>query len=442
MANERIIWDYLKTQGLSDAGIAGVMGNLYAESALNPKNLQNSYEKSLGFTDETYTEAVDNGTYSNFVNDSAGYGLAQWTYWSRKRGLLEFARSQKKSISSITVQLGYLMKELSLEYGSLLSTLKSTFSVSEATRAFMLQFEKPADQSESKQAQRVVYARKYYGDFVSYEESSDFTNSSLVSYTKLSPHHSGRRTHEIDTVSIHCMAGNLSVEVCGELFQTKEASSNYGIGSDGRIALYVEEANRSWCTSNTENDNRAITIEVANSVARDPWPVSDKAYAALIDLLTDICIRNKIKRLLWKADKTLIGQVDKQNMTVHRWFAAKACPGDWLYSRHGQIADEVNMRLENYEKQKEEEMAKDTATQISYDEFLKMYKKARDETDPFYKNLEDVPEYWQKEVQKLVETGAIKGDGTNQIGKRRSELMALVPAIRYVDWYFGNVNES
>lgn len=87
-------------------------------------------------------------------------------------------------------------------------------------------------------------------------------------------------------------------------------------------------------------------------------------------------------------------------------------------------------------------MAKDTATQISYDEFLKMYKKARDETDPFYKNLEDVPEYWQKEVQKLVETGAIKGDGTNQIGKRRSELMALVPAIRYVDWYFGNVNES
>ena len=173
------------------------------------------------------------------------------------------------------------------------------------------------------------------------------SNSPLVTYTKLSPNHSGRRNHVIDTISIHCMAGNASVETCGALFAdpSRKASSNYGIGSDGRIALYVDEANRSWCTSNAANDNRAITIEVANNGGAPDWPVSGKAYSALLDLLTDICRRNNIKELLWKGDKSLIGQVDKQNMTVHRWFAAKACPGDYLYNRHGEIAAEVNRRL-------------------------------------------------------------------------------------------------
>lgn len=173
------------------------------------------------------------------------------------------------------------------------------------------------------------------------------SNSPLVTYTKLSPNHSGRRNHVIDTVSIHCMAGNASVETCGALFAdpARKASSNYGIGSDGRIALYVDEANRSWCTSNAANDHRAITIEVANNGGAPDWPVSGKAYSALLDLLTDICRRNNIKELLWKGDKSLIGQVDKQNMTVHRWFAAKACPGDYLYNRHGEIAAEVNRRL-------------------------------------------------------------------------------------------------
>ena len=173
------------------------------------------------------------------------------------------------------------------------------------------------------------------------------SNSPLISYTRLSPNHSGRRNHVIDTISIHCMAGNASVETCGSLFAdpSRKASSNYGIGSDGRIALYVDEANRSWCTSNAANDHRAITIEVANNGGAPDWPVSDKAYSALLDLLTDICRRNNIKELLWKGNKSLIGQVEQQNMTVHRWFAAKACPGDYLYNRHGEIAAEVNRRL-------------------------------------------------------------------------------------------------
>lgn len=193
------------------------------------------------------------------------------------------------------------------------------------------------------------------------------SNSKLVSYIKLSPNHSGKRNHKIDTISIHCMAGNLSVESCGDLFASpsRKASSNYGIGSDGRIALYVDEANRSWCTSSVSNDHRAITIEVANTVAKDPWPVSDAAYNSLINLLVDICQRNGIKELKWKGDKSLIGQVNKQNMTVHRWFAAKACPGDWLYSRHGQIAAAVNARLN---KQEDDDMTQE--------EFNKMFANA------------------------------------------------------------------
>ena len=177
------------------------------------------------------------------------------------------------------------------------------------------------------------------------------SNSPLISYTKLSPNHSGQRKHIIDTISIHCMAGDLSVESCGNLFadKSRQASSNYGIGSDGRIALYVDEANRSWCTSSSSNDNRAVTIEVANCAVGEPWPISDAAYKSLIDLLVDICQRNGIKQLLWQADKSLIGQIDKQNMTVHRWFAAKSCPGNWLYEHHGQIAAEVNARLNSGE---------------------------------------------------------------------------------------------
>lgn len=173
-----------------------------------------------------------------------------------------------------------------------------------------------------------------------------YTNSPLVSYTKISPNKTSPRNHPIDTITIHCVVGQCSVETLGEIFakESRKASSNYGIGADGRIGMYVEEKDRSWCSSNAANDHRAITIEVASDTTH-PYKVNDKAYAALLDLLTDICKRNGIKKLLWKGDKSLIDQVDKQNMTVHRWFANKSCPGDYLYNKHWEIAEEVNKRL-------------------------------------------------------------------------------------------------
>ena len=173
------------------------------------------------------------------------------------------------------------------------------------------------------------------------------SNSSLVSYTKISPNKTSPRNHAIDTITIHCVVGQCSVETLGNLFAppSRQASSNYGVGVDGRIGMYVEEKDRSWCSSNGANDNRAVTIEVASD-NHHPYAVNAKAYAAMLDLVTDICKRNGIKMLVWSTNKNeRVNHLNGCNMTVHRDYANKSCPGDYLYNRHGEIAAEVNKRL-------------------------------------------------------------------------------------------------
>lgn len=178
-----------------------------------------------------------------------------------------------------------------------------------------------------------------------------YTNSPLATVTKISPNKYSPRNHTIDTITIHCMAGNLSVETCGDLFMrtSTQASSNYGVGTDGRVGLYVEEKDASWCSSNKANDMRAVTIEVANNGGAPDWPVSDKALKKTIELCADICRRNGKSRMTWIADKkTALAyepQPDEMRMTVHRWFAAKACPGDYLMGKMAYIADEVTRLL-------------------------------------------------------------------------------------------------
>lgn len=176
------------------------------------------------------------------------------------------------------------------------------------------------------------------------------SNSGLVVYTKLSPNHSGQRTHSIDRITPHCVVGQLSCEsICGCFTSPeREASCNYGIGTDGRISLCVEEKNRSWCSSSNANDQRAVTIECSSDKAA-PYAMTDAVYAALIDLCTDICKRNGKSKLLWFGDKnkTLAYEpkADEMIITVHRWFANKSCPGDWLYNRLGDLAAKVTSRL-------------------------------------------------------------------------------------------------
>lgn len=172
------------------------------------------------------------------------------------------------------------------------------------------------------------------------------SNSPLVVHTNLSPNCTKPRNHKIDTITIHCVVGQCTAESLGNVFKpaSRRGSSNYGVDKDGRVGMYVEEKDRSWCTSSGANDNRAVTIEVASDTTH-PYKVTDKAYKALVELCADICKRNGIAELKWKGDKSLIGQVDKQNMTVHRWFANTACPGDYLYGLHGKIAEDVNQKL-------------------------------------------------------------------------------------------------
>ena len=176
------------------------------------------------------------------------------------------------------------------------------------------------------------------------------SNSSLVSYTQISPNKSSPRKYDITRITIHCVVGQVTVQSLGNIFapSSKQASSNYGIGKDGKVGMYVEEKDRSWCSSNADNDNRAVTIEVASDTYA-PYKVTSEAYATLLDLVTDICRRNGAKKLLWFGDKektlAYTPKYGEMVMTVHRWFANKSCPGDYLYNLHDEIAAEVTKRL-------------------------------------------------------------------------------------------------
>lgn len=174
-----------------------------------------------------------------------------------------------------------------------------------------------------------------------------YTNSPLVNHTRISPNRNSPRKHAIDTITIHCVVGQVSVETLGNIFAdpNRGASSNYGIGYDGRVGMYVEERDRSWCSSSPDNDHRAVTIEVASDMS-EPYAVTNKAYAALINLVADICKRNGIKKLVWSTDKnTRVHHLNGANMTVHRDFDNKSCPGTYLYNHHADIAAKVNAKL-------------------------------------------------------------------------------------------------
>ena len=177
-----------------------------------------------------------------------------------------------------------------------------------------------------------------------------YTNSSMVAYTKLGPNHSGQRTHSIDRITPHCVVGQCTAEGLGDWFakSSTKASSNYGIDKDGRVGLYVEEKNRSWCSSSNANDQRAVTIECASDTT-EPYAFREVVYQKLISLCVDICKRNGKKKLLWLGDKektlNYSPKADEMILTVHRWFANKSCPGNWMYARMGDLAEKVTAQL-------------------------------------------------------------------------------------------------
>lgn len=176
------------------------------------------------------------------------------------------------------------------------------------------------------------------------------SNSKLVSYTKLSPNHSGKRTHSIDRITPHCLPGQLTLATVGSIFakKSKQASANYAIGRDGKIGLYVAECNRSWCSSSPKNDQRAVTIECASEL-ESPYEFNTKVWKSLVKLCTDICERNGKTKLLWLGTKsktlTYSPKSNEMVLTVHRWFANKTCPGDWMMKHMDELAEEVTKNL-------------------------------------------------------------------------------------------------
>ena len=199
-----------------------------------------------------------------------------------------------------------------------------------------------------------------------------YTNSSMVVYKKLSPNHSGQRTHSIDRITPHCVVGQCTAEGLGEWFekQSTQASSNYGIDRDGRVALYVEEKTRSWCSSSNANDQRAITIECASDTT-EPYAFRDVVYQTLIKLCIDICKRNGKNKLIWFGDKDkTLNYAPKSGemiLTVHRWFANKSCPGNWMYAKMGDLAEKVTKVLQGSSDSGGGSTAKGTQTSVLKD---------------------------------------------------------------------------
>lgn len=344
-------------------GLFGLAGNLYKESGILANNLQNTGNVKLGMTDAQFTAALDSGAYTKdqFINDRNGYGLAQWTSAGRKKNLYEHIVAAKTSFGDAKAQCDFLVKEMKSSYSAVWKTLLSATSIQEASDMVLMKFEIPAN-AAAKKAERAKAGQDLYDQYAASlgvktpvtpskgGTSMGYTNSPLATYTLLSPNHSGQRNHIIDRITPHCFVGQVTSKRGAEVFQpsSKQASCQYVIGKDGDISLVCEEKNRSWCTSSGANDHRAITIEVASD-STHPYAITTAAYEALIKLCADICRRNGKKRVTWLANKeksiNYAPAADEMLFTVHRWFAAKACPGDYIYNHLPDIAARVNKLL-------------------------------------------------------------------------------------------------
>ncbi|RKJ41918.1 amidase [Acutalibacter sp. 1XD8-33] len=319
------------------------------------------------------------------------------------------------------------------------------------------------------------------------------SNSPLSCMRLISPNRNSPRNHDTDTLTPHCAVGQMSVEaLCNEFSRTsKGASCNYGIGCDGRSGVVVDECDRSWCSSSPSNDNRAITIECASD-AFYPYAVNANVWKSLVELCADICKRHGKNKVLWLGSKeATLAYSPKANemvLSAHRWFDNKSCPGDYLYSRYGQLAKEVNQKLSGapaepfkaYQGQvnaddglncrtapvsgavlktypdgtvltitKEDgnwgycgegwvcldyinkiASAKDPAAKEETIMDGKTFKKMYDEINPTYNTLEEVPSYWRADIKELVDKGVIAGTGGGKLGLTKSDCKAAVIAKR------------
>lgn len=431
---EKYIWSRLTAAGLTPAGAAGLMGNLYAESGLNPENLQNTHEKKLGLTDAAYTAAVDAGTYTNFAGDGAGYGLAQWTYKTRKAALLAYVRAAGRSVGDLEAQVGFLLQELAGSYKGVLSILKSAQDTRTASDAVLLQFERPADQGEVDRARRAGYGQTYFDRYTQADRATVTENQLRRLVADTIQAWIGAKKGSALHADILAVYNGYKPLARGYTMKTTDAYCAATVS-----AAYIRAGIAAW--TGTECGVEKFTL-VAK--ARGIW-VEDDAHVPAVG---DACVYdwndNGVGDCVGSGDHIGIvtasngttftvtegnmsgGVVGTRNMKVNaRYIRGYICPD------FAAIATELSGKNKNEEI---ESMSKEELKNL----IRETVKEVLDEENPVYKDLKDVPEYWRPAASALLDAGAVNG-GTpaevceTDLNLRKETLKAVVVAAMYHD---------
>lgn len=429
---EKYIWTRLTAAGMTPAGAAGLMGNLYAESGLDPCNLQDSGEKKLGLTDAAYTAAVDAGTYTNFAGDGAGYGVAQWTFSKRKEALLAYVRAAGRSVGDLEAQIGFLLQELAGSFKAVLSTLKTAQDVRTASDAVLLQFERPADQSEAARARRAGYGQTYFNRYAP-------AAPAIVTENKL-------RRLVADTIQawIGATKGSaLHADILAVYNGYKPLARGYTVKTSDAYcattvsAAYIRAGIAAWTGTEcgvekytivakgwgiwVENDAHVPAIGDACVYDWDDNGVGDCTGAG--DHIGIVTASNGTTFTVTEGDMSG-GVVGTRTMKVNaRYIRGFICPD------FAAIAAELSAKKESEEI---ESMSKEELKKL----IRETVKEVLDEENPVYKDLKDVPEYWQPTAAALLDAGAVNG-GTpaevcaTDLNLRKETLKAVVVATIY-----------
>lgn len=431
---EKYIWSRLTAAGLTPAGAAGLMGNLYAESGLNPENLQNTHEKKLGLTDAAYTAAVDAGTYTNFAGDGAGYGLAQWTFSKRKEKLLEYVRAEGKSIGDLEAQVGFLLQELAGSYKGVLSTLKSAQGVRAASDAVLLQFERTADQGEAARARRARYGQTYFDRYTQADRATVTENQLRRLVADTIQAWIGAKKGSALHADILAVYNGYRPLARGYTMKTTDAYCAATVS-----AAYIRAGIAAW--TGTECGVEKFTL-VAK--ARGIW-VEDDAHVPAVG---DACVYdwndNGVGDCVGSGDHIGIvtasngttftvtegnmsgGVVGTRNMKVNaRYIRGYICP-DFAAIAAELSSKNKSEEIENMSKEELKALIRETVKEVL------------DAENPVYKDLKDVPEYWKPTAAALLEAGAVNGGTSAEVcatdlNLRKETLKAVVVAATYHD---------
>ena len=439
---EKYIWNRLTAAGLTPAGAAGLMGNLYAESGLNPENLQNTHEKKLGLTDAAYTAAVDAGTYTNFAGDGAGYGLAQWTFSKRKEKLLEYVRAAGKSIGDLEAQLGFLLQELAGSFPGVLSTLKTAREVRSASDAVLLQFERPRDQSEAAQARRAGYGKTYFDRYAPTDTSGLMPSGVFVD--KLLTVAGNYKTLYV----MGCFGAPMTAE------NKKRYTQNHDYNKAAARVKMINAASADTFGFDCVNLIKGILWGWSGDASRRYGGAAYPTAAAVAagacpdvsaDGMIKICkeVSTDFSRIVPGAAVWLPGHI---GVYIGDGLAVECSP-KWRNRVQVTAVSNIGQKA-GYNARKWTKWGK--IPYIRYEEEIDMsreelkalireaVREVLNEENPVYKDLKDVPEYWKPTAAALLDAGAVNGGTSAEVcatdlNLRKETLKAVVVAAAYHD---------